>query len=405
MRPVHVHSVGLFAPGFPDARTWLEGRRAEHATAPRDVLPVRARRGTTLVTRLMADVLAQATEQAGFDPKTVRTVYASAFGETAAAAALLSMMHEGDGALSPARFSKSVHNAIGGLVSIAHGNHGFSTSLAAGPSTVAMALLEAAALVHEGASPVVAVVADEAVPPVLAPDLDFEPLGVAFGLSGDPRGALATLVDIRRASSDTKHGDALPPGFERNPAAAALPLVRAVFEARPAVVALEAVAESPLCAVVCPPAPLPPARPRPPAIEDVVPHRPPMRLIDEVVDWDDKCAECLVVLRDDSPFVEAGRASPTLAVEYMALCVAAFAGLRARARDQAVRVGYLVGAREVVLGREPFRVGDVLRVRARHAWGDEILGSFQCSVERGDEVVAHGTLSVYGGDLDVSEPT
>jgi predicted hotdog family 3-hydroxylacyl-ACP dehydratase len=411
MRPVYVHGVGLFGPGFPDIRAWFDGRRVDGATAPRDVLPVRARRGTTLVMRILCDVVAQATEQSGFDVATVRTVYASAYGETATSAVLLSMIYESDGALSPARFSTSVHNAASGLVSIAGGNRAFSTAIAAGPQTVAMGLLEAMTLIHADPSPVVVAFADEPVPAVLSPVLGFEPLGVAFGLSGDPRGALATLIDVRRAPRAATPAPC--PGYEKNPAAAALPLVRAVFEAGArggsltpptrdgrAVVALELEGDAPWSALVTPPAA---AHARPPPVEELVPHRPPMLLIDEVVAWDDAGAECRVVLRDDSPFVEAGRVSPMLAIEYMAQCVAVYAGLRGRERGQPVRVGYLVGAREVVLGQEPFRVGDVLRVRARHAWGDEILGSFQCSVERGDEVVAQGTLNVYGGDLDVSK--
>jgi predicted hotdog family 3-hydroxylacyl-ACP dehydratase len=107
-------------------------------------------------------------------------------------------------------------------------------------------------------------------------------------------------------------------------------------------------------------------------------------------------------LRDDSPFVEAGRVSPMLAVEYMAQCVAACAGLQGHANGKPVRVGYLVGAREITLPPEPFRVGDVLRVRAQHVWGDDVLGNFRCSVERGGEVVAQATLNVYRGDLEMS---
>jgi predicted hotdog family 3-hydroxylacyl-ACP dehydratase len=87
----------------------------------------------------------------------------------------------------------------------------------------------------------------------------------------------------------------------------------------------------------------------------------------------------------------------------MAQCVAAYAGLSGHERGEPVRVGYLVGAREVTLPDEPFRVGDVLRVTAQHAWGDDILGSFHCRVDRGGETIARATLNVYRGDLDVSQ--
>ena len=52
-----------------------------------------------------------------------------------------------------------------------------------------------------------------------------------------------------------------------------------------------------------------------------------MLLLDEVVAWDATRVECRVVLRDDSPFVDAGRVASTLAIEYMAQCIAVFVGL------------------------------------------------------------------------------
>jgi predicted hotdog family 3-hydroxylacyl-ACP dehydratase len=259
-----------------------------------------------------------------------------------------------------------------------------------------MGLLEALALLHADPAPTVVVFADEAIPAVLSPNLGFEPLAVAFGLSGDAEGALATIVDVKRAPR--VGGTAPPAGFEKNPAAPALDLVRAVFGRRSAAVALECNGERPWTATVA--APFAPRAALPP-LYDLVPHRPPMLLIDEVAAWDGAQAECLVVLRDDSPFVEAGRVSAMLAVEYMAQCVAACAGLQAHTQGKGVRVGYLVGAREIILPEEPLRVGDVLRVRAQRVWGDDILGNFQCSVERGGEVIARATLNVYRGDLEM----
>jgi predicted hotdog family 3-hydroxylacyl-ACP dehydratase len=136
-----------------------------------------------------------------------------------------------------------------------------------------------------------------------------------------------------------------------------------------------------------------------PSIMDVVPHRPPMLLLDEVVAWDSNRAECRVVLRDDSPFVEGGRVASTLAIEYMAQCIAVFVGLEAHYRGLPIPLGYLVGAREISLPVDGFRVGDVLSVEASPIWGGETLGSFQCKVERMGEVLAEGALNVYRGEL------
>jgi predicted hotdog family 3-hydroxylacyl-ACP dehydratase len=124
-----------------------------------------------------------------------------------------------------------------------------------------------------------------------------------------------------------------------------------------------------------------------------------MLLLDEVVAWDANRVECRVVLRNDSPFVEGGRVASTLAIEYMAQCIAVFVGLEAYQRGEPIPLGYLVGARDISLPPDGFRVGDVLAVEAVPIWGGQTLGSFQCKVDRMGEVVAQGSLNVYRGEL------
>ena len=402
MRPVYVRSVGFFAPGFCDVDAFAKGARDASVTAPRDVLPARARRGASLLTRMLADVVAQATARAGFDATSVRTVYASAFGETESAVALLGMRHRGDGLLSPARFSTSVHNTASGLLSIAEGNRAFSTALVGGPETVAMALVEAATLFHAEPGPVVVAFADEPVPEVLGADLSFPPLGVSFGLSDDPDGALATIADLRRVAREGSTAPVVPP--HANPIENALPLVRAVLAAPDAtattVVPLDPDAASPWSATVAPPGARARTRADLPPITAILPHQPPMLLLDDITAWEGKNFACRVILRDDSPFVEAGRAPAALAIEYMAQCIAAYVGMRGHARGEAVQIGYLIGARDVTLPAEDFRVGDVLHVTSSHLWGDEALGSFACAIERGAREIASGTLNVYRGDVE-----
>jgi predicted hotdog family 3-hydroxylacyl-ACP dehydratase len=410
---MYVRSVGFFAPGLRDVDAFAAGQGDPEVTSPRDVLPARARRGVSLVTRMLADVTRQAVERAGFAASSVRTVYASAFGETDAAVALLAMQHQGDGMLSPARFATSVHNTASGLVSIADGNRAFSTAIAGGPDTVAMGLLEAAALFHDEPMPLVVAFADEPVPAVLDARLGFRPLAVAFGLSERAEGALAAVVDLGRRARPSSPDLARGPGGDEaptfaNPIERALPLVRAVLGAgaagAPVTVALDGNEANPWTATVAPAA-FDPTRSEPlPPLTEVVPHRPPMLLLDQVTRWEPRRIACQVVLRDDSPFVEAGRAPATLAIEYMAQCIAAHVGMRGRASGEPVQIGYLIGARDVTLPTEDFRVGDVLRVTAAHLWGDDRLGSFTCTVERGGRAVAAGTLNVYRGRIEEDTP-
>src|SRR4051812_987193 len=95
-----------------------------------------------------------------------------------------------------------------------------------------------------------------------------------------------------------------------------------------------------------------------PPVAALLPHRPPMLLLDEVCAVAQAGLTCRAVVRATSLFVREGQAHVVLALEYMAQTVAAFVGLRALARGEPIRVGYLVGSREVVFEVDHLAVGD-----------------------------------------------
>ena len=140
-----------------------------------------------------------------------------------------------------------------------------------------------------------------------------------------------------------------------------------------------------------------------PAIAEVVPHRPPMLLLDRVVSYDGERVVCELVLTPDSPFSDRGEVPAIVGLEYMAQTIAAGAGLSARGRGQPARMGFLLGCRSLSLAVDSFRVGDHLTIEAHRRWGENDLGSFACKVRRGDEVLVEGTLTVYQGPLPPEE--
>ena len=137
-----------------------------------------------------------------------------------------------------------------------------------------------------------------------------------------------------------------------------------------------------------------------PTLLEVLPHRPPMILLDHLEEVAEDSVACSVTIRPDSPFVDDGAVPGVVATEYMAQCVAAFAGCNALRRGEAVRIGYLIGATRIDLTRDRFEVGEELRVSARRIWGDDSLGKFECGVAHNGRQVAHGILSVFQGELD-----
>ena len=136
-----------------------------------------------------------------------------------------------------------------------------------------------------------------------------------------------------------------------------------------------------------------------PPLGDLVPHKPPMLLLDRVLAHEADSVTCAVTIAVGSPFVEDGRVPAVIGIEYMAQSVAAYAGLLAYAQGRPPRIGFLLGCRELTLATDVFRVGDTLTVTARRTWGDRALGNFACRVERDGQLLASGTLNVYQGPL------
>jgi predicted hotdog family 3-hydroxylacyl-ACP dehydratase len=137
-----------------------------------------------------------------------------------------------------------------------------------------------------------------------------------------------------------------------------------------------------------------------PPIVELVPHRPPMLLLDRVLSYDGERVVCETVLGPDSPFAEQGEVPAVVGIEYMAQTIAAGAGLSARDKgDQAGRTGFLLGCRNLSIAVDSFQVGDRLTIEARRTWGENQIGSFACKVQRGSEVLVEGALTVYQGPL------
>lgn len=90
-------------------------------------------------------------------------VFASRYGDAQRSLELLHQHAAGE-ALSPTAFGLSVHNAIGAQYSIARSSRGNHLSIAAGAGSASAAVLEATALLHDGAGEVMVVCYDAPLP-------------------------------------------------------------------------------------------------------------------------------------------------------------------------------------------------------------------------------------------------
>ncbi len=132
-------------------------------------------------------------------------------------------------------------------------------------------------------------------------------------------------------------------------------------------------------------------------LEDLVPHRGDMLLLDEIVSMSDSGAHARAHMHSNHPFRVEGRGVPAwVGMELMAQTIAAFSGRHARQAGEPVRLGYLLGARAYDCERDSFPEGAVLDIHVREDLRqDNGFGAFSGTVELDGEILASGRLNVF----------
>lgn len=135
-----------------------------------------------------------------------------------------------------------------------------------------------------------------------------------------------------------------------------------------------------------------------PPIAELLPHDPPMIVIDEVSDSGDDWIETVTDINQDHMFFEPGpNGLPGWAlIELMAQSIAAFAGLQAKHNGDPVRIGFLLGTRKMNISLPVIETGSRLHIRARRELKDlDGLSTFACTARVEGVEIASGLINVY----------
>ena len=204
-----------WAPGVETPEAWLDwaaGRREIGG----DAEP--ALRAMTPMLRRRAGVLDRMALEVAYgclgDRRDVPEIFCSRHGEASRSVDLLTDLAK-ELPLSPTMFGLSVHNAAGGLFSIARGDHAGSSALAAGSSSVEHAAIEACGLLADGASEVLLVVYDRPLPELYAAyqDCHEQPFAWAW-LMQPPAGNVVSLSWSKAEGHEAMSSERYSPGLD-----------------------------------------------------------------------------------------------------------------------------------------------------------------------------------------------
>ena len=132
------------------------------------------------------------------------------------------------------------------------------------------------------------------------------------------------------------------------------------------------------------------------AMAELLPHGPPMVLIDRVIDWDQGRLDAEVEIRGDCILYESGQGVPCHAgIEFMAQACGAYAGLEAKQAGQPVRIGFLLGTRHYTSKVPWFRLGEVLTISVSEVLREDPMAVFLCRILHDGQDVASARLNLY----------
>jgi predicted hotdog family 3-hydroxylacyl-ACP dehydratase len=136
-------------------------------------------------------------------------------------------------------------------------------------------------------------------------------------------------------------------------------------------------------------------------IAEVLPHEPPMRLLDEILEAGDERVSGALTIRRDSLFCDGVNGVPAWAgMEYMAQTASLYSGIQDLRQGMRPGICLLLGSRRYRAERPFFPIGSRLRVVATLTLMDDThITAFDCTLyceQDGESVVwARGDIKAY----------
>lgn len=137
----------------------------------------------------------------------------------------------------------------------------------------------------------------------------------------------------------------------------------------------------------------------------ILPHKEPMILLDDVVDYslEEKWLKSCVTIREDSLFFDKALngIDSMIGIEYMAQTIGCYAFLRKNLTEP--KIGFLLGTRLYNNSIKKFELGKTYYILVKKVFVAEIF-SFECFIyNEENEEIASATVNVYNDENNMIE--
>jgi predicted hotdog family 3-hydroxylacyl-ACP dehydratase len=137
----------------------------------------------------------------------------------------------------------------------------------------------------------------------------------------------------------------------------------------------------------------------PPPIEEILPHRGGMLLVERLVSWDERQATVSAVPSASAWYAEPAGMPSRVGIELIAQAIGAHVGVVAWSKGEPPKRGVLLGARSYRSQRAHFPAGAALSITATRDFVDASgMGAYDGSIAIDDAEVAAARIVVYQPD-------
>jgi predicted hotdog family 3-hydroxylacyl-ACP dehydratase len=134
----------------------------------------------------------------------------------------------------------------------------------------------------------------------------------------------------------------------------------------------------------------------PPPIEEILPHRHGMLLVERLVSWDERQATVSAVPSASAWYSEPAGMPSRIGIELIAQAIGAHVGVVAWSKGEPPKRGVLLGARSYRAKHAHFAAGKALAVKAVRAFVDASgMGAYEGTISLGGDEIAAARIMVY----------
>jgi predicted hotdog family 3-hydroxylacyl-ACP dehydratase len=135
-------------------------------------------------------------------------------------------------------------------------------------------------------------------------------------------------------------------------------------------------------------------------IEELIPHRPPMKLIDEVLEVDDEKAITASIVSENWPLYREGSVSPVVMIELVAQATGIATGWKRKRETGKGIKGYLVGIKEASFYIDRIPAGTRLITNIENLYKHETYGVFSGTVKSGSKLLGKVEIQAFREDKE-----